>query len=341
MGCSASKVAPTNNYGVEPELGPNQKQHRVNYHGKQHKTFNWTAPEGYQIEDVDHINYVTLSNGGDLSQDDNLRAGMDVDDSNNSSQSNHSQWSAGGGFRAGVTGIGGAELGANASRGGASGHASRRSVRVRTNVDVAKFTYTGLSNRSTAIGYIIFTLKWNGDPAADPARAAEREEAERKRLAQEEAAAEREEAAARERRRLEAAHPAIVLKRLSDPKLVLSPDQSLECIGHCTSVGSTRAQQADGRRANIFVGNTGSGKSTTANYILGCEMEVVSKASLGIKKLGDVVRVKKGSRVREQATIGHENKSKTWLPEILFSVLGKEEEPVLIDCPGFLDNRGS
>ena len=129
----------------------------------------------------------------------------------------------------------------------------------------------------------------------------------------------------------------VVKEKLADASKVLNVQERLDCIGNCIDIGIARAEHARGCRAVIFVGNTGAGKSTTVNYLVGCEMESVKKKDIGIKESGRVIRVKKDSEIPERTTIGHENVSSTFLPDIVTA----DGDLRFFDCPGFLDNRGS
>jgi energy-coupling factor transporter ATP-binding protein EcfA2 len=83
----------------------------------------------------------------------------------------------------------------------------------------------------------------------------------------------------------------------------------------------------------FFLGNTGSGKSTLINYLVGCEMEKREGADFGA--LEDVVVVKETSSIKECAKIGHYPESETLIPALI-----QHKNQAYYDCPGFLDSRG-
>ncbi|KAF2885419.1 hypothetical protein ILUMI_20764 [Ignelater luminosus] len=80
----------------------------------------------------------------------------------------------------------------------------------------------------------------------------------------------------------------------------------------------------------IFIGNTRNGKSTLVNYIMG--------ASLVSFQEGDVFRIKQKSDVNLGPTIGHGSLSHTTVPTVL--PLQDKPDTVIVDAPGFDDNRG-
>ena len=129
-------------------------------------------------------------------------------------------------------------------------------------------------------------------------------------------------------------HP-LLKKKLNDPGAHLTLDDQLALLHHCIEMGEVQATNVDKRKAVIFIGNTGAGKSTAVNYLLGCEMESVRKRDVGLAGNGRIVRVKPGSAVLEQASIGHSNQSATFIPDVIDT---QDPSTVYIDCPGFLDN---
>ncbi len=111
---------------------------------------------------------------------------------------------------------------------------------------------------------------------------------------------------------------AITKAKLQDPSKVLSVAESIDVIHDCIQAGKQRAEEAAGRDIIIFLGNTGSGKSTTINYLAGCEMEYIDREAVGIKEgEGEIARVKYSSPKKALMQIGHTNQSMTFMPTII------------------------
>jgi hypothetical protein len=171
-----------------------------------------------------------------------------------------------------------------------------------------------------------------------------REEKERQKQAE---ALRKEEECIEEAARQEQAQAASALlsKKLANPNHALSDQESIVLLTSCVSDGVENAKQVAGKEAVIVIGNTGAGKSTFVNYLLGCEM--IEKTpeeleALGIEVLDDVVVVKsksEGGRCDEIMPIGHSKTSKTFIPQIAVDPI--HAHLAYCDCPGFLDNRGA
>ena len=82
---------------------------------------------------------------------------------------------------------------------------------------------------------------------------------------------------------------------LKDPSKEFTYDEILTAFEGCFDLGAWRAEHARDKEAVIFIGNTGAGKSTTINYLLGCEMESISKKEAGLKGIGRYVRTRVAS----------------------------------------------
>lgn len=137
--------------------------------------------------------------------------------------------------------------------------------------------------------------------------------------------------------------PAALLDRkLENPALPLNSEQSIALLSHCIQLGVKEAKKAKGADLTVCIGNTGSGKSTLVNYLLGCTMQKMLPSKLGLPDgLGKVVTVKpvrQGGQLDEVVRIGHSSRSTTVMPHI--TDIGKNSDITLCDCPGFLDNRG-
>lgn len=127
-------------------------------------------------------------------------------------------------------------------------------------------------------------------------------------------------------------------RKLDNPNYPLTPEERIALVSSCINWGDREASRAENQDLVIFIGNTGSGKSTMINYLYGCTMERVNAKKMGITALKPtIVRVKDGGEFQEIMRIGHSNKSTTFMPEIASS---EKERVTFCDCPGFLDNRG-
>lgn len=93
-----------------------------------------------------------------------------------------------------------------------------------------------------------------------------------------------------------------------------------------------QAEQVKNEEVVLVIGNTGSGKSTSINYLLGCKMVPADEDDLDLQAVPA-----KGEKVYSKVGDGH-------VSTTLFPVLAKnnDERQVIsyCDCPGFFDNRG-
>ena len=139
---------------------------------------------------------------------------------------------------------------------------------------------------------------------------------------------------------IEEAFP-LLLKKLNDAKCRLSEQESIDLLTTCTAYGEHNARDIKGKEAVIVIGNTGAGKSSFVNYLAGCEMVFKGKKKKDgkmSKKKHLVVKPKaEGGCLDEIMPIGHDKKSKTFMPHIETTA----QQITYCDCPGFLDNRGA
>jgi energy-coupling factor transporter ATP-binding protein EcfA2 len=128
---------------------------------------------------------------------------------------------------------------------------------------------------------------------------------------------------------------AILNTRLNDPNAVLTPNQSIVLLNHCAGLGEQNAAHATNKVTCLFLGNTGTGKSTTLNALLGCAMR---EEGNGRRRKRIVVDA--DSSIAEIMHIGHHGRqSQTFMPQIVQDP--NNPNNAYCDCPGFLDNRGA
>jgi hypothetical protein len=101
----------------------------------------------------------------------------------------------------------------------------------------------------------------------------------------------------------------ILNHELNAPEAVLTPNQSITLLNHCAELGEQNAARAAKKTVSIFAGNTGAGKSTTLNALLGCQMKAVKPSELGLPGLKRVVVVDPESPRKEVMPIGHTHRS--------------------------------
>jgi hypothetical protein len=128
--------------------------------------------------------------------------------------------------------------------------------------------------------------------------------------------------------------------KLRDSEAVLTPNQSITLLSHCAELGEQDAALAAEKTVSIFAGNTGAGKSTTLNALLGCQMKVVRSRELGLPGARKMIVVDPESPREEVMPIGHHGRqSQTFLPKIVQTP--DEPSSAYYDCPGFSDTRGA
>jgi hypothetical protein len=112
-------------------------------------------------------------------------------------------------------------------------------------------------------------------------------------------------------------------------------------IGRCAE--ATEHTATTDKEAVTILGDAGTGKSTSANYWVGCDMVLRTPEELeemGIEgETEDVIVVHTDSEQPGVASIGHGEGSHTLIPQIIQDP--NRATRVYIDCPGFSDNRGA
>ena len=124
--------------------------------------------------------------------------------------------------------------------------------------------------------------------------------------------------------------------KIKNPKKEIKFDDSVKLISYCIRKGTEVAKQSKNKDVVIFIGNTGAGKTTMINYLYGRKMKRLNRneaKKLNINALQTVV-------IAEDPImkIGHSLQSETFMPEIIKDC---NANFYYMDCPGFLDNRGS
>lgn len=115
-----------------------------------------------------------------------------------------------------------------------------------------------------------------------------------------------------------------------------SVPEKMQLYSWLVNAGLERAKLIEGRDIVIVIGETGSGKSTLVNFLLGCTMKQNEE--------GDAV-VAENSEIKELAKIGLGDVSTTLVPNVIPATQGKSSdekiaELVFVDPPGLSDNRG-
>jgi hypothetical protein len=124
-------------------------------------------------------------------------------------------------------------------------------------------------------------------------------------------------------------------KRMSGLALTLTESERIDLITMYVFDGAKRAEEIVGKNAVIVIGNTGAGKSTWLNYLMGCRMMLtpLRRSSMANAAPSEVCPV-------VPFPIGHTKQSETFMPAISLEPMASD--PIAYcDCPGFLDNRGA
>jgi hypothetical protein len=132
----------------------------------------------------------------------------------------------------------------------------------------------------------------------------------------------------------------ILNNKLHNPDTVLTPDESITLLNHGVELGEQHVTRAAEKIVSIFVGNTGAGKSTTLNALLGCQMQAVRPIAVGLPGARSIIVVDPESPHQEIMPIGHHGRqSHTFMPQIVPEP--EHTHGAYCDCPGFYDTRGA
>jgi hypothetical protein len=124
-------------------------------------------------------------------------------------------------------------------------------------------------------------------------------------------------------------------RKLNTPGVVLTLNQSIALLNHCAELGERNAVHATNKVTCVVLSNTGAGKSTTLNALLGCTM----RAEIDEYEEQRIV-VDADSSIAEIMHIGHHGRqSQTFMPQIVQDP--NNPDNAYCDCPGFLDSRGA
>lgn len=117
-----------------------------------------------------------------------------------------------------------------------------------------------------------------------------------------------------------------LLEKISTENIKPTIEQSINLIINCIRLGTMGVQRLIAEDITLVMGDTGVGKSTCINYLLGCDMV----------RNGRNIEVSSHSKMPEVVKIGHGYDSKTFMPE----VKSIPNNPLFFcDTPGFYDTR--
>ena len=132
---------------------------------------------------------------------------------------------------------------------------------------------------------------------------------------------------------------------LANPGGDFDVGDQIRLLKGCIGKGKRQSKELMGRDLVIFLGNTGAGKSTTANYLAGFPMKTIHARYLNIpgvvggkKVVVDEEKCKELGLPGGVAKIGHTTRSETFIPQLIMAPSVKLD---FLDCPGFLDDRGA
>jgi flagellar biosynthesis GTPase FlhF len=126
----------------------------------------------------------------------------------------------------------------------------------------------------------------------------------------------------------------ILNTKFQSPDVELTLNQSISLVNHCATLGEHNAAQAANKEVVMALGNTGAGKSTTVNCLMGCKMQTA------LDEFEEEIIIVDPESIRpEVMSIGHGDTSHTFMPKIVSD--SDHDNRAYCDCPGFADNRGA
>jgi hypothetical protein len=131
----------------------------------------------------------------------------------------------------------------------------------------------------------------------------------------------------------------ILNTKLNNLQAVLTSNQSISLVNYCATLGEHNVAPVTNKEVVMVLGNTGTGKSTAVNYLMGCKMKLVKPVELNLPGVKKVVIVDPKSTRPEVMPIGHGDTSYTFMPKIVSDPDNNDQ--AYCDCPGFTDNRGA
>ena len=117
----------------------------------------------------------------------------------------------------------------------------------------------------------------------------------------------------------------------SSDTLNLGIEESIDCIRSIIAVGRSRTLQADDKNILMVVGSTGSGKSTTINWLFGCSMFLNEDGGIAVRSEKDRGRKDMVTQIGLDSA-----RSQTLVPVTLFL----DDQLTICDAPGFMESRG-
>ena len=123
----------------------------------------------------------------------------------------------------------------------------------------------------------------------------------------------------------------VVYRLFESSEVNLGIEESIDCIRSIITVGRSRMLQADDKNILMVVGSTGSGKSTTINWLFGCSMVLNEDGCIGVRAEKDKGRKDMVTQIGLDST-----RSQTLVPVTLYL----DDKLTICDAPGFMESRG-